>query len=98
MNNDFLNLFSFTRKYYENYTKKISLHEPVFFGNEKKYVNDAIDSTFVSSVGKYVDLFEKNFSEYTKSNKFIKLYANWLKVHPYKTNMVGTAAIFAATD
>jgi len=71
MNNDFLNLFSFTRKYYENYTKKISLHEPVFFGNEKKYVNDAIDSTFVSSVGKYVDLFEKNFSEYTKSNKSV---------------------------
>jgi perosamine synthetase len=39
----------------------ISLHEPVFVGNEKKYVMDAIDSTFVSSVGKYVDRFEKEF-------------------------------------
>jgi perosamine synthetase len=36
----------------------ISLHEPRFLGNEKKYVLDAIDSTFVSSVGAYVDRFE----------------------------------------
>lgn len=43
----------------------ISLHEPRFFGNEKKYVLDCIDSTFVSSVGKYVDDFEKQMAEYT---------------------------------
>lgn len=36
----------------------IPLHEPRFSGNEKKYVADAIDSTFVSSVGAYVDKFE----------------------------------------
>ena len=36
----------------------IPLHEPRFIGNEKKYLNDCIDSTFVSSVGKYVDQFE----------------------------------------
>ena len=29
----------------------IPLHEPRFFGNEKKYLNECIDSTFVSSVG-----------------------------------------------
>lgn len=40
----------------------IPLHEPRFIGNEKKYLNDCIDSTFVSSVGKYVDQFEKEFS------------------------------------
>lgn len=43
----------------------LPLHEPKFFGNEKKYVNDAIDSTFVSSVGKYVNQLEEmvaNFS------------------------------------
>lgn len=43
----------------------IPLHEPVFIGNEKKYLNDCIDSTFVSSVGRYVDLFEKKIAEYT---------------------------------
>lgn len=40
----------------------IPLHEPRFNGNEKKYLNDCIDSTFVSSVGKYVDTFEKEFA------------------------------------
>jgi len=36
----------------------IPLHEPRFSGNEKKYILDAIDSTFVSSVGEYVNRFE----------------------------------------
>ncbi len=43
----------------------LPLHEPRFFGNEKKYVNDTIDSTFVSSVGKYVDQFEKMIAEFS---------------------------------
>ena len=42
----------------------IPLHEPRFIGNEKKYLNDCIDSTFVSSVGKYVDRFEKEFASF----------------------------------
>ena len=42
----------------------IPLHEPRFIGNEKKYLNECIDSTFVSSVGKYVDRFEKEFASY----------------------------------
>ena len=41
----------------------LPLHEPRFIGNEKKYLNDCIDSTFVSSVGKYVDTFEKEFAK-----------------------------------
>lgn len=38
--------------------KVISLHEPVFTGNEKAYVAETIDSTFVSSVGEFVNRFE----------------------------------------
>ncbi|MCT7626102.1 LegC family aminotransferase [Aliarcobacter butzleri] len=45
----------------------IPLHEPRFIGNEKKYLNKCIDSTFVSSVGKYVDRFEKEFASYVGS-------------------------------
>ena len=41
----------------------IPLHEPIFSGNEKKYLIEAIDSTYVSSVGPFVDRFEKNISE-----------------------------------
>jgi len=46
------------------YTTKafIPLHEPRFFGNEKKYLNECIDSTFVSSIGKFVDQFEAEFA------------------------------------
>ncbi|MFC4322495.1 LegC family aminotransferase [Litchfieldia salsa] len=43
----------------------IPLHEPVFYGNEKKYVLDCIESGWVSSVGKYVDLLEDKLAEYT---------------------------------
>jgi len=54
----------FVRDIYE--TKDfIPLHEPRFFGNEKKYLMDTIDSAFVSSVGKYVDDFESAVAGYT---------------------------------
>ena len=43
----------------------IPLHEPSFIGNEKKYLNDCIDSTFVSSTGKFVDEFEEKIAKYT---------------------------------
>jgi perosamine synthetase len=43
----------------------IPLHEPRFWGNEKHYLQDVIDSTFVSSVGPYVGLFESKVAEYT---------------------------------
>ncbi len=45
----------------------IPLHEPKFIGNEKKYLIDTIDSSFVSSVGEYVDKFEQKVAEYTGS-------------------------------
>jgi perosamine synthetase len=43
----------------------IPLHEPRFTGHEKKYLSECIDSTFVSSVSKYVDLLEDRIREYT---------------------------------
>ncbi len=49
----------------------IPLHEPRFRGNEKKYLLDTIDSTFVSSVGAYVDRFEVTMAEITKTKKAV---------------------------
>lgn len=49
----------------------IPLHEPRFRGNEKKYLLDTIDSTFVSSVGAYVDRFEATMAEITKTKKAV---------------------------
>ncbi|EXS32101.1 LegC family aminotransferase [Acinetobacter sp. 826659] len=49
----------------------IPLHEPRFLGNEKKYVLDTIDSTFVSSVGAYVNDFEAKVQQFTGCVKAI---------------------------
>lgn len=43
----------------------IPLHEPRFMGNEKKYLNECIDTTYVSSVGKFVDELEDKIASYT---------------------------------
>lgn len=60
------NVVEFIKKLYPN-QDFIPLHAPVFQGNEKKYVNDCIDSTFVSSVGEYVNKFEDAICAYTKA-------------------------------
>ena len=43
----------------------VPLHEPSFLGKELSYLKDCIDSTYVSSVGKFVDSFESKLCEYT---------------------------------
>ena len=53
------------KKVYEM-DKFIPLSIPNFEGNEKKYVVDAIDSTFVSTVGGYVSKFEENLASFFK--------------------------------
>jgi perosamine synthetase len=49
----------------------IPLHEPNFTGKEREYVLDTIDSTFVSSVGVYVDKFELMMADLSKTKKSI---------------------------
>jgi aminotransferase in exopolysaccharide biosynthesis len=49
----------------------IPLHAPLFLGNEKKYVVETIDSTFVSSVGAYVDKAEALMMQISQTKKAI---------------------------
>lgn len=49
----------------------IPLHAPIFSGNEKRYLHETIDSTFVSSVGKFVEEFEQRIASYTKTAKAV---------------------------
>ena len=49
----------------------VPLHAPCFVGNEKKYLNECIDSTFVSSVGKFVDRFEEDMARYCGAKKAV---------------------------
>ena len=57
------NFPSFVHELYET-REFVPLHSPIFVGNEKKYLSEAIDSTFVSSVGPFVDLFEKESAKF----------------------------------
>lgn len=43
---------------------KYPIYRPYFTGNEKKYVEECLDEGWISSIGKFVDKFEKSFSEY----------------------------------
>jgi aminotransferase in exopolysaccharide biosynthesis len=64
------NTISFIREIYQS-QDFIPLHEPRFVGNEKKYLLDTIDSTFVSSVGAYVDRFEDMMQEISQTKKAV---------------------------
>ena len=63
-------LVSFVREVYGSH-EPIALHEPVFTGREKEYVNEAIDSTYVSSIGKFVTRFELDLAAYTGSQQAV---------------------------
>lgn len=63
-------LIGFVREQYRT-DEFIPLHAPIFSGNEKRYVEETIDSTFVSSVGAFVDRFENEMASYTGSPKAV---------------------------
>ena len=66
----FADVVHFIRDLYSG-AAKIPLHEPCLNGLEKKYVDDCLDSTFVSSVGQYVNQFEKQLEDFTGAAKAI---------------------------
>jgi len=68
-----MNIDQFTEFVQDQYktTDFIPLHVPRFQGNEKKYVMETIDSTFVSSVGAYVDQFEEMLAEISQTERAV---------------------------
>lgn len=67
---DYNQTISFIKDIYgtENF---VPLSVPKFVGNEKKYLEECIDTTFVSSVGKFVDRFEEMVAEYTGAKRAV---------------------------
>lgn len=61
---DYNKIIEFIKELYCN-QEPVPLHAPCFAGNEKKYLEECIDSTFVSSVGPFVDRFEEEMARYT---------------------------------
>ena len=64
------NTIDFIKSVYGN-KEFTPLAVPVFAGNEKEYLNECIDTTFVSSVGKFVDRFEEDMAKYTGAKKAV---------------------------
>lgn len=67
---DYSNIIDFIKSVYGN-KEFTPLSVPVFCGNEKKYLEECIDTTFVSSVGKFVDRFEEDMVRYTGAKKAV---------------------------
>lgn len=63
-------VISFIHKLYGT-EQMVPLSVPKFIGNEKKYLEECIDTTFVSSVGKFVDRFEEDMARYTGAKKAV---------------------------
>lgn len=66
----FNSLIRFVREQYRT-DGFIPLHAPVFRGRERIYVTETVDSTFVSSVGAFVDNFERDMAIYTSSPRAV---------------------------
>lgn len=62
-------IVDFIREIFHKPAGFIALHEPLFVSNEKKYIEECLDSTFVSSVGKFVDRFEEDMARFTGAKK-----------------------------
>lgn len=76
----FDSLIRFVRDQYRT-DEFIPLHAPVFRGRERELVLETIDSTFVSSVGAYVDRFEKNMAAFTTSPRAVAVMNGTAALH-----------------
>ena len=59
----------------------VALHEPSFNGNEWLYLKECLDSTFVSSVGKYVDRFEADLAAFTGAKHAVAIVNGTAALH-----------------
>ena len=57
------------------------LHEPGFTGNEWRYLKECLDSTFVSSVGKFVDRFELDLAKFTGTKHAVAVVNGTAALH-----------------
>jgi perosamine synthetase len=87
---DFNTVISFIKEQYKT-ESFIPLHVPHFGGNEKKYLLDTIDTTFVSSVGAYVDQFELMMQDLSQTQKAVAVVNGTAGLH-VSLRLVGVQA------
>lgn len=71
--------------------RPLALHEPLFGGNEWRYVKECIDTGWVSSVGSYVDRFERDLARYTGARAAVATVNGTAALH-IALNMAGVEA------
>lgn len=81
MSEKYREITNFVRETFGEPEEFIPLHAPVFAGNEKKYVDSTIDSTFVSSVGEYVNRFEEMLVEITGAKYAVAIVNGTCALH-----------------
>ncbi|GHV42916.1 GDP-perosamine synthase [Spirochaetia bacterium] len=59
----------------------IPVYQPLLSGNEKRYVLDCLDSTWISSKGKYVTEFEQKFAQYISMNHAASVTNGTVAIH-----------------
>jgi perosamine synthetase len=62
-------------------TRTYGLHEPSFEGNDWTYAKECLDTGWVSSVGKFVDRFERQLAEYTGARRAIAVVNGTAALH-----------------
>jgi len=83
-------LIRFVREQYRT-NEFIPLHAPQFFGREREMVLDTIESTFVSSVGSYVDRFESDIAQLTGCERAVAVVNGTSGLH-IALKLAGVAA------
>ncbi len=81
MSEKYREITDFIRETFNEPEEFIPLHAPVFNGSEKKYVASTIDSTFVSSVGEYVNRFEEMLAEITGAKYAVAIVNGTCALH-----------------
>jgi len=67
----FSQIVGFIRELYKQPEGFIPLHAPLFDGNEKQYLNECVDTTYVSSIGEFVNKFEDKIADFTGAKKAV---------------------------
>ncbi len=60
---------------------KYPVYRPLLNGNEKRYVNKCLDSTWISSKGEFISRFEKEFASFTNSKYAIAVPNGTIALH-----------------
>ena len=80
MSNLFAHIIEFIKELYPS-ENPVPLHAPRFSGNEKKYLIDCIDTTYVSYVGRYVSRFEDVIRQYTRAKYAVAVSSGTSALH-----------------